>query len=153
VRSGGHRARRRSVPRCHFHRARAKGAELRIAGGAIAGEAYQSTNRAADAHTILATALEGFSPTPEFPEIAEAQTLLAKLAETDEVKHAAAHRERRLKLQTSYGQAMMWSRGYAAPETKSAFTRARELGADIQHPAERLPTYYGLWIGNLVGAN
>ena len=44
---------------------------------------YQSTGRAADAHAVLAPALEGFAPTPEFPEIAEAQALLAALAETD----------------------------------------------------------------------
>jgi class 3 adenylate cyclase/predicted ATPase len=41
---------------------------------------YNSTGRGADAHALLATALEGFSPTPEFPEIAEAQTLLSALA-------------------------------------------------------------------------
>src|SRR5262249_6699634 len=35
---------------------------------------YHSTDRPADAHTLLASALMG-SPTPEFPEIAEAQTL------------------------------------------------------------------------------
>jgi hypothetical protein len=29
---------------------------------------------------VLAPALEGFSPTPEFPEIEEAQTLLAAVA-------------------------------------------------------------------------
>jgi hypothetical protein len=29
---------------------------------------------------LLASGLKGFSPTPEFPEIAEAQTLLAALA-------------------------------------------------------------------------
>ena len=40
---------------------------------------YNSTNRSADAHAFLASALKGFSPTPEFPEIAEAQTLLAAL--------------------------------------------------------------------------
>ena len=34
---------------------------------------------AADAYAALAPALEGFSPTPEFPEIAEAQTLLTAL--------------------------------------------------------------------------
>jgi hypothetical protein len=28
---------------------------------------------------VLASALKGFSPTPEFPEIAEAQTLLSAL--------------------------------------------------------------------------
>ena len=41
---------------------------------------YTSTSRPADAHALLASALEGFSSTPEFPEIAEAQTLLAALA-------------------------------------------------------------------------
>ena len=33
---------------------------------------YQATGRGADAHAVLGRALEGFSPTPEFPEIAEA---------------------------------------------------------------------------------
>jgi predicted ATPase len=41
---------------------------------------YQSNGRPADAHAVLAPALKGFSLTPEFPEIAEAQTLLAALA-------------------------------------------------------------------------
>ena len=36
-----------------------------------------SLGRPADAHAVLAPALEGFSPTPEMPEIAEAQALLA----------------------------------------------------------------------------
>ena len=40
---------------------------------------YNSTGRSVDAHALLASALRGFSPTPEFPEIAEAQTLLAAL--------------------------------------------------------------------------
>ncbi len=38
---------------------------------------YQSTNRPAEAHAVLAPVLEGFSPTPEMPEIAEARALLA----------------------------------------------------------------------------
>jgi predicted ATPase len=50
---------------------------------------YQTTARPADAHAVLAPALEGFSPTPEMPQIAEAQALLAALAETDEVKAEA----------------------------------------------------------------
>ena len=41
---------------------------------------YQSTGRPADAHAVLAPALEGFAPTPEMPEIAEAQALIAALA-------------------------------------------------------------------------
>ena len=40
---------------------------------------YNSTNRSAEAHAVLASALKGFSATPEFPEIAEAQTLLSAL--------------------------------------------------------------------------
>lgn len=40
---------------------------------------YKSTGRSADAHVLLASALKGFSPTPEFPEIEEAQTLLTAL--------------------------------------------------------------------------
>jgi hypothetical protein len=43
---------------------------------------YQSTGRPAEAHAVLAPALEGFSPTPELPEIPEAQSLLATLAGT-----------------------------------------------------------------------
>jgi predicted ATPase len=40
---------------------------------------YSSTSRPVEAHALLASALKGFSPTPEFPEIAEAQTLLSAL--------------------------------------------------------------------------
>jgi predicted ATPase len=40
---------------------------------------YQTTGRPADAHAILAPALEGFSPTPEMPEIAEAMLLSSRL--------------------------------------------------------------------------
>jgi predicted ATPase len=41
---------------------------------------YQSTARQDDAHAVLAPALEGFTPTLEMPEIAEAQALLQDLA-------------------------------------------------------------------------
>jgi hypothetical protein len=39
----------------------------------------RSTARPADARAVLAPALDGFAPTPEFPEIEEAQKLLAAL--------------------------------------------------------------------------
>ncbi|HME84063.1 AAA family ATPase [Roseiarcus sp.] len=39
-----------------------------------------STGRAAEARAVLAPALEGFAPTPEMPEIAEAQALMERLA-------------------------------------------------------------------------
>ena len=99
---------------------------------------------------MLAPALEGFAPTPEFPEIEQAQTLLAALAETDEVKSAAAARQRRLHLQTSYGQALLWSKGYADKEAKAAFARAAELASGIEDTAERLKIYYGQCLGNLL---
>jgi predicted ATPase len=40
---------------------------------------YQSTGRATDAVAVLAPALEGFPPTPDLPEITEAQALLVSL--------------------------------------------------------------------------
>ena len=106
---------------------------------------YQSTGRPLDAHALLAPALEGFSPTPEMPEIAEAQTLFAALAETDEVKASEAHRQRRLHLQTAYGQAMMWAKGFAAEETQAAFSRATELTARTDDFAERFAAAHFQW--------
>jgi len=41
---------------------------------------YQSTGRPTEAHAVLAPSLEGFSPTPELPQIAEAQALLAEIS-------------------------------------------------------------------------
>jgi predicted ATPase len=40
---------------------------------------YRATARPADAHAILAPALEDFAPTPEFPEIAEAMELVTAI--------------------------------------------------------------------------
>ena len=48
---------------------------------------YQSTARPLEAYTVLAPALEGFSPTPEMPEIAEAQALLATIEAGAHVGH------------------------------------------------------------------
>jgi predicted ATPase len=112
---------------------------------------YQSTGRLVEAHTVLEPALVGFSPTPEMPEIAEARALLAKLAETDEVKSAEGQRERRLRLQTAYGQAMMWSKGYNAEETKAAFARAAELAGRTRDFSGRLTALHGQWAAVLVG--
>jgi predicted ATPase len=48
--------------------------------GALAlAKLYRGTTRGLDARAVLAPALEGFSPTPELPEISDAQTLLAAL--------------------------------------------------------------------------
>jgi predicted ATPase len=41
---------------------------------------YEATGRRREAQAMLAPALQGFSPTPEMPEIAEAQTLISRLS-------------------------------------------------------------------------
>jgi adenylate cyclase len=111
---------------------------------------HQSTGRPVEGHSVLAAALDGFSPTPEMPEIAEAQALLAALAESDEVKNAVASRQRRLQLQTSYSQALTLSRGFASKEAKAAFAHAQELAKAVDNAAERFDSFYGLFIGNVL---
>jgi class 3 adenylate cyclase/predicted ATPase len=111
---------------------------------------YQSTGRPAEAHAVLAPALEGFAPTPEMPEVAEAQVLLAVLAETDEVKSVIAHRQRRLDLQTSYGHALMWGKGFDAEETKTAFARVGEIAGALDSSAARFAAYDGQCLSSFV---
>ena len=48
---------------------------------------YQSTGRFAESHAVLAPALENFSPTPEMPEIVEAQALLVAIEAGGHVRH------------------------------------------------------------------
>ena len=108
----------------------------------------QTNNRPIEAHDALASALEGFAPTPELPQIAEAQALLAALAETEEVKAASASRERRLRLQVSYGQAVMHAQGFAAEETKAAIARVGELATQAGNEEASLYAYYGQWVHN-----
>ena len=110
---------------------------------------YQSTGRPAEAHAVLAPALEGFSPTPEMPEIAEAQALVAALEEMDEVKAEAARRRRKTRLHAAYGNAMILAHGYGARETSAAFERARDT-ATAEDGFERLSAQYGLWAGSFV---
>jgi hypothetical protein len=106
---------------------------------------YQSTGRPVEAHAILAPALEGFSPTPEMPEIAEAHALLGALAGTEQVKAAEAQRQRRAHLQMAYGQAMMWAKGFSAEETRAAFSRATELAAKTDSFADRFAAAHFQW--------
>ena len=43
-------------------------------------ERYRAANRDADAHAVLAPALEGFPATQQLPELTEAQALLSALS-------------------------------------------------------------------------
>jgi predicted ATPase len=63
---------------------------------------------------------------------------------------ASASTNRRLKLQTNLGTALMWSRGFGAEESKATFIRARELAAAVEGATERFTIYFGLWLGNTV---
>ena len=111
---------------------------------------YQSTGRPADAQAVLAPALEGFSPTPEMPEIAEALALVAALTESDEVKAQAAQRRRLTQLQVAYGNALFAARGSGAPETTEAFARARKSASGERAAPARLAADWGLWAGSYV---
>ena len=82
------------------------------------------------------------------PEIAAAQALLAALAETDEVKAGAAHRQRLTQLHVTYGNALIATRGYGAPETREAFAKARESASGDKDAPGRLAADYGLWAGS-----
>jgi class 3 adenylate cyclase/predicted ATPase len=108
---------------------------------------YYSTDRAADAHAVLAPALEGFVPTPEMPEIGEAQALLEVLEQDEAVKAHSARRERRVQLQLAYGAALISARGYGAEETVKAFDRARQLSAGVGGSVDRLALLHGTWLG------
>ena len=111
---------------------------------------YQSTARPAEAHDILAPALEGFSPTLQMPEIAEAQALLAELSQTEEAEGAAARRQRLTQLHAAYGNALFSSRGPGAPETAKAFATARNTAIGDTNAPDRLAVDYALWAGSLV---
>ena len=67
-----------------------------------------------------------------------------------EAASGGAAASRRLKLQTSYGRALSWAKGYAAPETAAAFARARDFGVDGDDPTERFATLYGRWSVSLL---
>ena len=78
---------------------------------------YRSTGRPADAHAVLTPALEGFAPTPEMPEIAEAKASLGALAETEEVKRITSAVAANNAVTGAYSCALIAARGAGAPET------------------------------------
>jgi tetratricopeptide (TPR) repeat protein len=107
---------------------------------------YRSTAGPAEAHAVLAPAFEGFSPSSETPEITEAEAVLAALAKTDELKNAGSSRRRRLQLQTAYGRAVAWSKGFGSDEARAAFARAGELAKGANNVDERFEIYHVLYL-------
>ena len=57
----------------------------------------------------------------------------------------AAAPGQRLKLQTDYGQAVMWSKGFAAEETRAAFDRAADLATRSEDFLARFWAAHGQW--------
>jgi predicted ATPase len=64
-----------------------------------------------------------------------------------------AQRLLRLRLQTTYGHALLHGRGHSQPETIAAFARARQLAAGIEDAVARFSAYYGMWMGSFVRAD
>jgi hypothetical protein len=73
------RACRGRLPERDRHRQGASARSYELFEALAVAKLYQSTARPAEAHAVLAPAFEGFSPTAEMPEIAEAQALLTAL--------------------------------------------------------------------------
>jgi tetratricopeptide (TPR) repeat protein len=140
---------------------------------------YHSTGRPAEAHAVLAPALEALSPllsgrragdeglvrgedgsvalTPDpsperergdvatdFPELAEAQALLAALAASEPVAAELRRRETRSKLHAGYALATMMTKGFGAEDTKAALARAASASG-----AEKTPEYWTVLYGRI----
>src|SRR5262249_28335572 len=125
---------------------KARSFELRAA--LFLAKLYRASNRDADAYAALSPAVEDFPPTQQFSELTEAQALLAALSESDAVKSAAARHQRRVHLQISLGNALIWAKGHQAPETSAAFARAHELAGRVEDTSERFSAYHGLFAGH-----
>jgi len=78
----------------------------------------------------------------------EAIAHLGKAIEMTEALGDGSATGGKLKLQVAYGNALIASRGYHAPETAAAFARAQETAAAGKDAPERLGAVYGLWVGS-----
>jgi tetratricopeptide (TPR) repeat protein len=101
-----------------------------------------AANRPLEAHAVLAPALEGFTPTPELPAIAEAQALLAEFEESEAVRREQRNRGIRAK----YAQAVMITEGYTSDATEAAYRRIGGEGERPSQAAERWPVLYSQWL-------
>ena len=62
-------------------------------------------------------------------------------------------RQRRFELQTAYGQALLWSKGFAAEETQAAFDRARELAGPTPDAASLFSARYEQFTRGFIGGD
>src|SRR5262249_41657708 len=92
-------------------------------------------------------ALDRFANNEAIAHLEKATSLAEGLAD------GPAQRLLRLRLQTTYGHALLHGRGHSQPETIAAFARARELAAGIEDTAARISAYYGMWLVSFVRAD
>ena len=78
--------------------------------------------------------------------------MLTALAETDAVKVESARRGRRARLETAYGHAIMYSKGFSAEEAHAAFTRASELASGTESAADQITPYHAQWVQSFARA-
>jgi len=64
----------------------------------------------------------------------------------------SAQRLLQLRLQTTYGHALLHGRGHSQPETIDAFARAREMAGRVEDIGARFSAYYGRWQVSFVRA-
>ena len=63
---------------------------------------------------------------------------------------ATVPEQSRVKLQIDYAQALVWSKGFAADETRAAFERTGDLATRAEFPAERFPALFGQFLSSLM---
>jgi DNA-binding SARP family transcriptional activator/predicted ATPase len=77
--------------------------------------------------------------------------LTAALRELEQLPDSRERAERELLLRVTLGTALITAHGYAAPETRETYARARALSARLGDTPDRvLPVLYGLWNNELV---
>ncbi len=71
--------------------------------------------------------------------------LSAAIALTPDLSDPQTRTQKELSLRIALGPAVIATRGYSAPEVRSIYTRARELGEQLESSEQLFPTLWGLW--------
>jgi predicted ATPase len=92
--------------------------------------------------------------------IEAAEQITRALAQIARSASEPALRREEIKLQLAFSNAVMLTKGYAAPETKAAFERAsalieraQALGEAPEDPLTLFSVLYGFWVVNLIAFN
>ena len=99
---------------------------------------YRATNREADAHAVLAPAVEGFPPTQQFSELTEAQALLQRAVAIRNHRPHDIDTESVLTLE-QYAAALRLN-GHGS-DAAAVETRARRMRAELKYVVKALRPY------------